>query len=104
MLFITVSKKVAWLAYIANTFFYQKKNQVEENILQIYCKKILKEINISNNKLKKLTTNWNKHKSSLHKKWSFPLRISSINVIKSAVYFGFGEEIFNRNLHFLCSA
>ena len=50
-----------------------------------------------------------KHTESLHKKWSFPLRISSANVTKSAVYFGFGhiysftEEIFNGKLHFLCS-
>ena len=40
-------------------------------------------------------------------KWSFPLRISSANVIKSAVYCRFGH-IYWRNssqkLHFLCSA
>ena len=35
-----------------------------------------------------LTSIWN---SSLHKKWSFPLRISSVNVIKSAVSSGFGH-------------
>ena len=28
---------------------------------------------------------------SLHKKWSFPLRISSVNVTKSAVFYGFGH-------------
>ena len=37
-------------------------------------------------------------------KRGFKLRISSVNVTKSTVSFGFGEEIFNRNLHFLCSA
>ena len=45
--------------------------------------------------------------ASLHKKWSFPLRISSVNVTKSAVSCGFGpftEEILNGKLHFLCSA
>ena len=31
--------------------------QVEENILQIYYKKILRELNISNNKLRKFTAN-----------------------------------------------
>ena len=53
-------------------------------------------------------------KVSLHKKWSFPLRISSVNVTKSSVSCGFGpqfpkdlvtytEEILNGKLHFLCS-
>ena len=43
---------------------------------------------------------------SLHKEWNFPLRISSINVTKSAVSSGlvmFTEEIHNGKLHFLCS-
>ena len=47
---------------------------------------------------------------SLHKQWSFLLRISSVNVTKSAVFCGFGadlvtftEEILNRKLYFLCS-
>ena len=43
--------------------------------------------------------------SSLHKKWSFPLKISSVNATKSAGNCGFGltftEEIF---IHFLRSA
>ena len=42
----------------------------------------------------------------LHKKWSFPLKISSVNVTKSAVSCGFGhitEEILNEKLHFLSS-
>ena len=33
---------------------------------------------------------------SLHKKWSFPLSISSVNVTKSAVFYGFGH-IYWRN-------
>ena len=40
------------------------------------------------------------------KKCSFSLRISSVNVTKSAVFCGlvtFTEEIFNEKLHFLCS-
>ena len=37
---------------------------------------------------------------SLHKKWSFPLRISSVNVTKSAVLCTFTEEILNGKLHF----
>ena len=39
----------------------------------------------------------------LHKKWSFPLRVSSVNVTKSAGNCGsvrFTEEIFNWKLHF----
>ena len=44
---------------------------------------------------------------ALHKKWSFPLRISSVNVTKSAVSWGFSlaftEVIRNGKLRFLCS-
>ena len=43
---------------------------------------------------------------TLHKKWSFPLRISSINVTKSAgncELVIFTEEILNGKLGFLCS-
>ena len=41
---------------------------------------------------------------SLRKKWSFPLRISSVNVTKSATanLVTFTEEILNGKLHFLC--
>ena len=39
---------------------------------------------------------------TLHKQWSFPLKISSVNVTKSAVSCGFGL-IYWRKLHFLCS-
>ena len=43
---------------------------------------------------------------TLHKKWSFPLRVSSVNVTNSAVYCDLvtiTEEIRNGKLHFLCS-
>ena len=44
---------------------------------------------------------------TLHKKWSFPLRISSVNVTKSAQKTAdlvtFTGEILNGKLHFLCS-
>ena len=43
---------------------------------------------------------------TLHKKWSFPIRISTVNVTKSAVNRGFGHiywEILNGKFHFLCS-
>ena len=42
----------------------------------------------------------------LHKKWSFPLRISPVNMTKSTGNCGlvtFTEEILDRKLHFLCS-
>ena len=42
---------------------------------------------------------------TLHKKWSFQLRISSVNVTKSAVSCRFGRiywRIFNGKLHILC--
>ena len=43
---------------------------------------------------------------ALHKKWSFPLRMSSVNATKSAGncrLVTFTEEIFDRKLHFSCS-
>ena len=45
--------------------------------------------------------------STLHKKWSFPLWISSVHTTKSAEtadLVTFAEEILNGKLHFLCSA
>ena len=41
----------------------------------------------------------------LHKKWSFPFKISSVNVARSTVSYGFTftEEIFNGKRHFLSS-
>ena len=42
---------------------------------------------------------------ALHKKWSFPLKISSVNVTKSAIFCGFGQIYWgnpNGKLHFLC--
>ena len=41
-----------------------------------------------------------------NKEWSFPLKISSVNVTKSSIICGFGpfaEEIVSGKLHFLCS-
>ena len=34
---------------------------------------------------------------TLHKKWSFPLTISAVNVTESALSYKFGEEIYWRN-------
>ena len=46
---------------------------------------------------------WNRFSTNtLHKKWSSPLRISSVNVTKSAVS-TFTEEILKGKLYFLCS-
>ena len=40
---------------------------------------------------------------ALHKKWSFPLSISTVNVTKSPVYLvTLTEEIFNGKLHLFC--
>ena len=50
--------------------------------------------------------NWMEIHSTLHKNCSFPIRISSVNVTKSAVLadlLTFIEEILNWKLHFLCS-
>ena len=43
---------------------------------------------------------------SLHKKWSFPLRISAVNVTRFEVFCGFGHiywKILNGKPHFFCS-
>ena len=52
-------------------------------------------------------SNGNETKSALYKKRSFPLRISSVNVTKSAGNWDlvtFTEEILSGILYFLCSA
>ena len=56
-----------------------------------------------------LKVQWGKQliNSALHKKWSFPLRNSSVNVTKSTVSFRFGHSYWRNpywKLHFLCSA
>ena len=46
------------------------------------------------------------NETTLHKKWSFPLGISSVNATKSAVYCGFGHIYWRnaqRKTSFLCS-
>ena len=43
---------------------------------------------------------------SLHNKWSFPLRISSVDVTKSAISTDgatFTKKVLNEKLHFSCS-
>ena len=50
------------------------------------------------------TSTWHRQLTSLNKKWSFPLRIFPVNVIKSAAdLVTFAGEILNGKLHFLCS-
>ena len=39
---------------------------------------------------------------TLHKKWSFSLKISSVNVTNSTASCRFTEEVLNGKLHFLC--
>ena len=50
-----------------------------------------------------LRENWSEY--TLHKKWSFPLRISIVNATKSGVSCGlghiYGKKVLNRKLHFL---
>ena len=41
--------------------------------------------------------------NTLHKKWSFSLRISSVKSVVSCGFVLFTEKILNGNLHFLCS-
>ena len=57
-------------------------------------------------KLKELKIGKGLVPETLHENWSFPLRISSVNVTKSAVFCGF-SHIYWRNpqwkLHFLCN-
>ena len=65
-----------------------------EDVLDVYCTFSLSPVSRENMTL------------SLHKKWSFPLRISPVNVTKSGIFREFGD-IYWRNssvlLQFLCS-
>ena len=55
------------------------------NLLQILVKKLISSILLLQNRAKLLKITMFYHHQPLHKKWSFPLRISSVNVTKSAV-------------------
>ena len=75
---------------IQNTFNYQIKNF--KSIMWI----------VWNNRETYILTNF--MQLTLHKKWSFRLRISSVNVtINPADSVTFTEEIFNGKLYLLCS-
>ena len=44
------------------------------------------------------------HTEALYKKWSFPLRVSSVpNLQETADLVTFTEKILNGKIHFLCS-
>ena len=73
---------------IESTSFGKTETIVKQHQVTPEKKKLLKE--------KTCISDW------LHKKWSFQLRISSVNVTKSAGNCGFGH-IYWRIPHFLCS-
>ena len=60
----------------------------------VKVKNVMSQVQIDLVSLKSQTVEW---EGKMHKKWSFPLRISSVNLTK------FTEEILNGKLHFLCS-
>ena len=111
----TKSIKDRILRYIKNLF----EDEEEEN-----CFKPVWVNNFWNNNYIEYKSNGNKNKAvsveeyihkiisylkdTLQKKWNFPLRISSVNVTKSAVWsylriWSFTEETLSGKLHFLCS-
>ena len=64
---------------------------------------IIFEFMKENNFLSSPKSGFKSNDSSLNKKWSFPLKISSVNVTKSALIL-FTEEVCNGTLHFVCIA
>ena len=79
---VFVSERFKWHVYLFFLSFWFllqkiKRNDSHIHIFQYFCQSTIKGA-------EHLTVN-----HSLHKKWSFPLRISSVNVIKSAVIYNF---------------
>ena len=63
-------------------------------------------INNNSNNNKDNDNNNNSKDNTLHKQWSFPLKISSVNVTNSSVscwFCQFTEEILHGQLHLVCS-
>ena len=57
---------------------------------------MINSVSSQNNNLKKKFNL--KVEETLHKKWSFPLRISSVNVTKSLISSGFGHIYWKKSL------
>ena len=86
------------LEQVSLTLFYVCR-RTNSNLF--YSQKVIMQVLVSS--LMLYLTRW---KFTLHKKWSFPLRISSINLTKSAGncdLVTFTEEILHGKFHFLCS-
>ena len=97
------------LKYIFKTYLFIKR--LQDLIFEVNSWKVLKILMV----LRKIFHIFGSNQrsafnlwftDSLHKRWSFPLRVFSVNVTKSTVFCGFGH-IYWRNLdeknHFLCS-
>lgn len=95
---------------LANNFLEaeESKTQYKEPTL----KNIQAENRQSNNKMMQILKYMKsgrlslKRNQALHKKRRFPLRVSSVNVIKSALssdLVAFTDQILNRKLHLMCS-
>ena len=76
---------------------------IENRKAETYCNGLQKPISSRHRWYYNVFPEVNKE-SVLHKKWSFSLRISPVNVTKcSADLVTFTEEILSEKLHFLCS-
>ena len=88
-----------WLAVILKFEFFSSETQPGLKTLRIQCSRFKSQpISVSVSSRTFFLT--------LHKKWSFPLTMSSVNVTKSAVSCGFGRIYWrspNGKLHFSCS-
>ena len=101
-------------------FMSKEKRNAKANIIKKKKKKkyhekkdffIMRKWSMKNKIPEKIFTgknisSWLGTQRSLHKNWSFPLRISSVNVLNPqfpADLVTFTEEILNGRLHFLCS-
>ena len=71
-----------WLAVVFMGTEMEHRMEMDENLFQRF-----NTMQINYQWLSLLHSQW----LSIHKKWSFPLRISSVNVTKSAVSCGFGH-------------
>ena len=77
--------------------FPKKKKKLDSFLSLVWRKKVDGVVmHAEINNLYTLTIVYVSRHVTLHKKWSFPLKISSVNVTKSAISCGFGH-IYWRN-------
>ena len=110
--YLVVSLKIQFFSYLVENsqkatlnFYFKSRFSVKHSKFQIYFAKDCRFIAIISQENQGIYIHVSWYITILlwlHKKWSFPWRISSINVIQSAENWGFGQ-IYWKNLQWKSS-